>query len=774
MSKIEKLSLESFRGSSTPFSIAFDPKKDMVLIFGENGSGKTTIVDALDAVANLSKGSLEDRSSTKARSHIPTLGKKPEDVRIDLKTASKSWITTLKGSKISSTPEPLPRIRILRRSRLLKLIEAQPADRYKALKQFIEVEFIENCENELNTALKGLRKEIDQLVAIREESESGLREIWETQGAPEGDLWVWARGIVTHDTSEQASAISVLKQAQHSMSVAVTARESLKKAETEVVEKNSVFQDVLEEVQSLQGIGSEETMRLVELLKKVEIYLDTAGVNQACPICERPISLDVLQDDLRRRRSALEHFEVLAKKRNVAEKKLRQAKNLRQNKEREVYEAVLILKNQNPFADVMDAYSLPPLGASEKIPIAAAIECLDRVYSKKEEIAAEESLLAEQAGLVKSIRVLYQKISESDERTKNLIRLTQALEKGLNIMVESRIEFTQDILDEIADECNRLYMIIHPGEGIGLSKIELDRAKRASLTQKASFAGHDDVPPQAYFSESHLDTLGFCLWLALSKRECPDGGAILVLDDIFTSVDSQHINRIAQLISDESQYFAHIIVTTHQRLWRDFYKYQQGPGNKTDMIELQGWTIGKGISSYQTSMAVHELAESLTESPFDRQITALRAGILLEAVLDSLALKYGCRVPRKHDNSYTLGELMSGTKKLFGKIEVHRPEFIVEGEGEPQYVRHLTSKVSDQMAKIASLVFIRNQVGAHFNVHGTGISDKDVQLFAELTVGLVNALSCEMCGQVPSRNTGSNFKCSCNMPLDLRMTPLQL
>ena len=59
---IEKLRLKHFRGASQTTEVTFDTKKSLVMVFGENGTGKSTIADALDLVANKSVGSLEHRS----------------------------------------------------------------------------------------------------------------------------------------------------------------------------------------------------------------------------------------------------------------------------------------------------------------------------------------------------------------------------------------------------------------------------------------------------------------------------------------------------------------------------------------------------------------------------------------------------------------------------------------------------------------------------------------------------------------------------------------
>ena len=51
MSKpVTKTRLAGFRGATTAFELDLDPSKDMTMLFGENGSGKSTILDAIDVV----------------------------------------------------------------------------------------------------------------------------------------------------------------------------------------------------------------------------------------------------------------------------------------------------------------------------------------------------------------------------------------------------------------------------------------------------------------------------------------------------------------------------------------------------------------------------------------------------------------------------------------------------------------------------------------------------------------------------------------------------
>ena len=98
--RIKIIKLSYFRGATKPLKIDFDPSKSMTMIFGENGTGKSTLVDALDFVFNKDCGSLKEKSSTNIQSHLPALGSKPNDVNVFIESKKGMiWEGKLKGSK---------------------------------------------------------------------------------------------------------------------------------------------------------------------------------------------------------------------------------------------------------------------------------------------------------------------------------------------------------------------------------------------------------------------------------------------------------------------------------------------------------------------------------------------------------------------------------------------------------------------------------------------------------------------------------------------------
>ena len=296
-----------------------------------------------------------------------------------------------------------------------------------------------------------------------------------------------------------------------------------------------------------------------------------------------------------------------------------------------------------------------------------------------------------------------------------------------------------------------MYGKIHPGEKLGGIKLLTDASKKASLDLKAKFQTNDDILPQAYYSESHLDTLGICLFIALSKLYKNDN-TILILDDVITSADQVHLSRFIRMLEDELNNFTHTIITTHYQVWRDKYRY--GKGNM-QLIELLNWSIDRGVRHTKTKIYIDELKDYLKIEPIDKQIVASKAGIFLELILDNLALIYGCMLPRKSEPFYTLGEFLNAFSKLKKKLKI---EIIEDGKMKEEIplLSHFDVLPEDSI--------LRNEVGCHFNTIGQNYSEIDIKNMAENTLKLAEALICESCGELPYKSkSGSYYECRCGI-----------
>jgi hypothetical protein len=356
---------------------------------------------------------------------------------------------------------------------------------------------------------------------------------------------------------------------------------------------------------------------------------------------------------------------------------------------------------------------------------------------------------------LRAIKNQYGFVVKYAKQAKQLESLSNKLAALLSIVETVRKDFVDNALDSIRKRVDTLYSKLHPGENIGDIKLQLDPNRRGSLNVSSRFESEADVPPQAYYSEAHLDTLGICIFIALAERDATSD-TLLVLDDVLTSADQDHVQRFIEMIHDEVK--LPVLITTHYRPWRDRYRYAKGPVGNVHLIELLTWTKAKGIRHTKTKLEIDELRDLLGKEPMDRQAVAAKSGVLLEAALREISILYRCKLPFDAEGKHTLGEYMSGLetklRKLIKCVAIATPQG-------SSVSNETTTEFQPLLEAIESITWIRNLVGAHFNIDGMNLSETEVRQFALAACALLDALICRKCGELPRKNQGSFFSCGC-------------
>lgn len=770
---LDTLTIAFFRGASQSCEIKFDAAKPLVMVFGENGSGKSTIADAIDFIGNGVVGSLEDRSTGGNRVHfLPTVGHKPQDVRIQASAGGVTWTGTISSSRpqVTGSP-PTLRARVLRRSRLLRFVEAKPAERYDELRAFIDVDGVERSEQALRDAAREMKRSADGAAEVLQDAQQALEALWQEEGFPAPGWEAWAKQKSEADQQALQERAGKLTAAQSDLEALKARGRDLRAADDALAERRAELAAAHARAGALPPISGMQAVELIGLLQEAEaIVLKTADLT-ACPVCEQSIVRNELQASLQHRREEIAEHQVVADAQRRATSAVAAAEVRRQSALNEFVEAARRAAVSFEAAGRQVDTSALSAGAQSllKGEGAPTLEDAREVYKLLEQSAPtlQEDQKTAQADLSQynAIKTQYQRILANRDRAREFTEMARRLKDSLDVCESTRREYTDEILASIEGDLNDLYSKLHPGEPLGPIRLSMNPNQRGSVNQSTSFEGHDDVPPQAYFSDSHLDTLGFCVWLALARRDHPEE-TVLVLDDILTSVDSVHLTRFTSLLNEVADEFAQVLVLTHYRTWRDRYRLAQSAAGKVQLLELHSWTLERGLQLTRAKLVIEDLEAALESTPLDRHRVASLSGILLEAVLDRLTVQYRLRLPRTPDGRYTLGELIDACRKLFGKLEVERSALGTLAAAPAAAVTAMQPFLDDAGA----LAFIRNQVGAHFNLDGSEIADHDVEDFGRAAVALARALACDKCDDMADKRDGTHFRCGCNRT---RMTPLE-
>lgn len=519
------------------------------MIYGENGTGKSTICDAFDFLGKGNVGSLENKGLGKTNKFWHTVGKTPKDIAVKLETTGGGCKATLvKSEVVVDHPEKRPKVEVLRRSQILNLVGARAADRYNAISRFIDVSGVETSENTLRKLISEIERDLEVALARVQENTETIDRFWEQAGKPGKTAHGWAKGEIARDQSvldDRKKAVEDLKTTL--LKLAAYPGQHQKQLEgLRIAEQNLAHAS--EEADKLRTQVAGEYLEILDILQAASRHFANHPNPDVCPLCESSEKVVGLPEKVRARIES----QGLANKFKAAAANVDQKKSALTNQNQK-----LIDLKDAAFAEVEN---LTKLSQSAHLPKGLSLPNLpcpvelggwkDWLFDLPQQIEKFELIITECSDSKKFISTLnasLQTLERNRQSWTDLNRLLPHLNEALSVSEIERRTFTDSILKDIADDVGRLYEAVHPGEGLNKISLELDPAKRASLEIATEFQGKDGTPPQAYFSDSHLDTLGLCVFLALAKLENPEE-TILVLDDVLGSVDEPHVERLIEMI----------------------------------------------------------------------------------------------------------------------------------------------------------------------------------------------------------------------------------
>ena len=767
--RIERLKIDGFRGATQPLDLEFDPNKPVVLIFGENGTGKSTIVDAIESVG-VGSTTFQDGwklgKGKRKESYIPSLGKAIADVNISMEFGSHTYTDKLgnKGLQLCNTANR-PITKVLRRKSLQAFMDADPAQRYKEVAAFLDIPQIEASESSLREALKEAQKQFELATSAYSQAQENLQGLWEAEGNPgleqKQSAETWGRQQAQTPTEDLQTRLQELKTSLRNIQNLQVKAEAKTTAEQAVADAQQLLQQADQALTKAESGEGNISAELVTLLQDAKTYL-TKSLDTLCPVCEE--TAIVPSQLVERLQQRIEGMNAL---KQANDTKLRAEKSLhsKQDQLTQAIENMLDVSQaaqQHFHPDVPEAESIAKLRESAgEAALAKAIELQNTLEASLEELQVESDATQKQLNNLASISQYIKTLDEKSIEAKKKESLSNRLQKAVNIVEAKRKAYVEGVLTAIAQEVDNLYQKIHPSKDIGNIKLKLDENQRGSLVYGVAFGGQQDIHPQPYYSESHLDTLGLCIFLALAKRGDANR-TLVVLDDVLGSVDQQHLQKSIEMLMAEATNFSQMVITTHYRPLRDKFRYARQPSTPVQLVELKPWDFMHGIKAGETLTYVKDLRQQLQQADFRRESVTAQAGILFESLLEFISTTYRCKVPHLIEPRYTFGELESApNSKLKQALKILKHD---NGNTEE-------TPLAPLYADLKQAIQVRNLVGCHFNQLAGELSDQEVKDMAELALTLAGVLICQHCGSLPvSNKSGSYWECRCKKT---QMQPLQ-
>lgn len=751
MSGLRKLTVTHLRGSTQPFSLGFDKDKKLTVIYGENGSGKSTLCDAFDLLGNGMVGSLENRGLGNGLSkYWASLGKTPAEISVVLEAASATHSARLVKSNVVVDPQNgRPRVQVLRRDKMLTLVTASPGERYEAIRRFIDVDGIETAESALRDAIKSAEQGRGDAALRLQENRGEIYRLWQAAGSPDDDFLAWAQKEAKREAGEFAPQIEALDTLLSAYSRLTELPDQWAKAQQQIRDAGTESANAQAAVEAAQGGIASAAADMVSLLESAQAYLQRHPNPEACPVCQSAEKAKGLSERLQERITGFQALRQAGQRLRNAQtqaERARQPADILAAQAQEKAAQFGNVRAAHQWAEGIDVPEPPPAAIDEWPAWLAATEGLPLAW--RSALAQRQAQAQNHSALRGAVR----NYTESMQTQYELDAVLPRLQRTLDIVVEERKRYTDKLLSDIANEVGRLYELVHPKEGANNISLQLDPKKRASLAINTTFHGAV-APPTAYFSDSHMDTLGLCIFLANAKLNDPRA-TILVLDDVLGSVDEPHVERLIDMLIDECQGFRHCLIATHYGPWRRRHQWRMLRDGKCQFIELGKWTRDGGVSQIGSLDHIDQLRYLLAQAAPDAQLICAKAGPVLEALLKFVAKTFALRLPYRTDAQYTLGELIDAIDGKLRKALIAEVAEPAAGGSGVTYRSVPLEPLLDELKRIAQL---RNAVGAHFNELSFDLLDSDAINFGRCVHDLAETLTDSESGWPQSKASGSHW-----------------
>jgi recombinational DNA repair ATPase RecF len=683
-----------------------------VVICGQNGSGKSGVVDALDflltgEIARLSGAGTKDISIAKHGHHISA---QPDTARVRAKVKLHTGeIVTIERAmddpkhlvcdpeEAKTNLEPImslaaQRQHVLTRREILKYITAPASDRAQQIQQLLAMEEIEE-----------LRKKVVRVETLaQDESKIAKRSYTgaESRVAAAAGQSLFDGKKALASINEQrailgAPIIEVLSSAHIKVGISplgpMTKNEinpdviamdfenltRLSSAEmaSDLHNKDEELRSTLELIRSNPRLLHDISHKpLLEIGKKL---IDDTGV---CPLCDKEWPpgklLEHVDEKLTNIEAAQKHQRTVSMTSDFLS---RTAQSIAAGLARLVEAATAVNLPELPTLQVwaddlakfseslkepIETYPLPRFGPDAVKEMLAPrdfkgiFEKLQKlVEAKFPRVAQKATALEKLTRFEEAIKTL----EEAEKAQETATCLTLRAQALLETFYRARDAVLRNLFESIAKRFAELYRKLHEHEGVFDAELKLEDA---GLKLQVDFYGKGKHPPHALHSEGHQDSMGVCLYLTLAERLTKGVIDLLILDDVVMSVDSLHRRQLCELLKD---YFSdrQFIITTHDWVWAYQLK-TTGIVSKKRLVEFYDWDIELGPKvNYETDMWVR-IEKDLQKGDVPTAAARLRRGSeqFFAIVCDNLTAP----VPFKLDGRVELGDLINAAKSQLQKL----------------------------------------------------------------------------------------------------------
>ncbi len=330
---------------------------------------------------------------------------------------------------------------------------------------------------------------------------------------------------------------------------------------------------------------------------------------------------------------------------------------------------------------------------------------------------------------------------------------------GLGKSSLARDIILHELYDQIRDKFVEIYKNLHGADEKSFSaKI---KPTAAGLDIEVDFYNRGVHPPLALHSEGHQDSMGFCLYLALSEYLNKGVIDLNLLDDIMMSIDVEHRRKFSRLLKSDfpkSQFF----ITTHDKNWAHQLK-SEGVVHSRNMIELYQWNIDTGPKINYSVEIWERIRNDLEKNDIPAAAGKLRRGS--EEFFNEVCEVLKAKTCHKIHGDWELGELLPAAmqryKEIIKKAKVAAQSW--EDKDLFERVREVENTIGSIFAQVQVEQWAINK-NIHYN-NWTNFEMKDFEPVVNTFEDLFNIFICSKCNAIYHLSVKGpkpeSLKCNC-------------
>jgi DNA repair exonuclease SbcCD ATPase subunit len=671
--KIQKLVMHAFRGIPGEMTVDFG-KGDSIVVYGDNGTGKSTVADALEWYFT---GEIELLSHEGRQHAVRHVGSEADGV-----TSVEVVTNGSLGGKVvfadERNVEALQAIRretfLLRGRTLADFINKTKTEKWKALVEILGLDAIESLREDLQRARNDLRKKCkaaeEEVRAYRKALAAGTDEVTEASILLNLQPICGMLGVDPPQSLDDVVDPSWLTASVGASATAAQPSErdsvlgDIKALSTPAFERRSI--------EAWNDLVSSDRARLLPraaLVREAKRLVETGTIEKGrCPLCGQKVDEKTLA---RRIESAL--VDVMEASRDLERFRdpvVQQADYLESayNKRQAIYDRARVVAIDLPPVPALgqaaieeSVQALSPVAID---PIASSLTELrkwDRAVATLAKNAASPASTTRDSQLV-MLAELCQQVKLWRHAEKKLMRASRAQDLADRVFDAYQKKQKDDIaqlLGTISRRVAQIYSALHPGEDLDSVSVEPWTAKGIELA--IDFYGSRQRPPHGVLSESHLNSLAIALFLAMAESFNEQIG-FLLLDDVINSFDVEHRGRLAELLAEEFSTWQLIVLTHDQQ----FFEHLSRRAPSWRKLEFTSWSYGSGprTTRYETAGILRSAQERFGSGDFQGAATKARRALeeLLQEVCEALWAPLPFRRGQANDKR-EIGELFKGVRR---------------------------------------------------------------------------------------------------------------